>query len=380
MLAGYPSHIFLAGIEKYANLLIDYSISLQEGDELLINGPTASLPLIREMYKLALLRGAFPTVILEDAVIQELFYRHASQKHLERVPPIVEFLYEKYNVHVTIYAPEHTRLLAGVDPEKQALRRKVFRHLTEKFLREAAEGKKRWTLAPFPTLAMAQEANMSPIEFEEFVYRALKLDEPDPVQAWRRQASLQKRVVDLLEKADEITIVAPGASLTVKVSGRKWISDEGKENMPGGEVFTGPHEDGVDGCVRFDFPSVYSGRFVDGAKLCFRNGEVVEYDATVGRDFLAKMLNVDDGARRVGEFAFGLNYSISRQTNILLFDEKIGGTMHIAIGQGYPETGSKNSSSIHWDMIKDLRSPEAKVYVDGDLVYEAGKFRIWNED
>ena len=174
--------------------------------------------------------------------------------------------------------------------------------------------------------------------------------------------------------------MGPGIDFTIKVGGRKWISDDGHENMPGGEVFTGPVEDSAEGCVRFDYPAVFMGRPVEGVKLCFRNGVVVEYDAVRGRDLLEKLLATDEGAKRLGELAFGLNYDIKRATKNILFDEKIGGTIHMALGQSYPETGGKNTSAIHWDIVKDMKSREAKVYADGELVYEAGYFKTWSQD
>ncbi len=371
------STIFPAYNEKYARLLVEYSVGVKKGDRVVIRSWLEALPLARLVYREVLRRGGHPALLIIDDVTSEIFYREASDEQLEFVDEITKAVYTSYDVLITLYAPSHTKNLAGLPAEKQAKRSKALEPYFNRFLQEAAEGKKRWTLAAYPTLAMAQEAGMRPIEFEEFVARAVKVTEDDPVAAWRKQAEHQERVIrEILSKADELVFKGPGIDLTVKVGGRRWISDDGHENMPGGEVFTGPVEDGVEGCVRFDFPSVYRGVEVEGVKLCFRKGVVVEYDAVKGKDFLEKMLNVDEGAKRLGELAFGLNYGIDRATKEILFDEKIGGTIHMALGSGYPETGSKNRSAIHWDMIKDMRSEEARVYADGELVYKAGKFLL----
>ena len=376
----YPSPRFMAAVPRLARLLSEYSVGIREGDKVVIRGSVESLPLVRELYREALERGAYPYVSLQDSVLTEIFYSYASEKQLSYISPITRILYEEYDVHVSILSSGHTRVLSGIPPEKPAIARKARGPLLQKFLQEAAEGKKRWTIAPYPTLALAQEAGMRPLEYEDFVYHALKLHVDDPVEAWRVQSEKQKKLIEtLLSKADEIRLVheETGTDLLVKVGGRTWVSDDGHENMPGGEVFTGPVEDATEGCIRFNMPQIYMGVEVEGVKLCFRNGRVVEYDAIRGRDFLEKMLGLDDGAKILGEYAFGLNYDITRQTKEILFDEKIGGTIHMALGNGYPETGSKNQSALHWDMIIDMRSPKAKVYIDGDLVYENGKFHAW---
>lgn len=375
---GYPGPLFISGLGKYARLLVEYSARVSKGDEVLIRGGLPAVPLLKELLRRVLALGAHPTVDLSDDTFAEIFYRYASREQLEHVSPAVRVAYEEYDVLISVLSPSHTKALASVDPEKQAVRSRALRPLRDRFFEEAAAGRKRWSLAPYPTLAMAQEAGMTPEEFEEFVYRALKLHADDPIAAWSRQAAAQQALIDgLLSKADELRFVGPGIDLTVKVAGRRWVNDDGRHNLPGGEVFTGPLEDTAEGCVRFDFPSVYRGVEVEGVKLCFRRGEVVEYDAAKGRDMLARMLAVDEGARRVGELAFGLNYDVTRATREILFDEKIGGTVHIAIGSGYPETGSVNRSAIHWDFVKDMRSRDAKVYVDGELAYEAGRFLGW---
>ena len=374
----YPSPGFMAALPKYANLIVDYSIGVKEDMEVLISAELTAAPLVREVYREVLRRNAYPTPLYRDDLLSEIFYLEANEKQLEHVTPVLETVYEKYDASISILSSIHTKPLIGIDPKKMATARRAIAPLFQKFLEQAARGERKWTVAPYPTLALAQEASMRPLEFEEFVYRAVKLHTPDPVKAWKEQAEKQERVIsEILSRAGELKFEGPGIDLTVNVAGRTWISDDGHENMPGGEVFTGPHEDGVDGCVEFDMPQVYSGVEVEGVKLCFKNGVLVEYTASKGRDFLEKMVNLDEGAKRLGELAFGLNYDVDRQTKEILFDEKIGGTIHMALGNGYPETGSVNRSALHWDMIKSMW--KGRVYADGDLVYENGYFINWNQ-
>ncbi len=374
----YPSSKFAMSLPKLARLVTEYSAPVEKGDKVLISSSIEAIPLVREIYREALQKEAFPSIVLRDPLITEIHYTYANQEQLEYITPITRVAYEEYNVHISILSSNHTRILTGIPPTKIALAQKSIGPLVQKFLKEASEGKRKWTLLPYPTLAYAQEANMRPLEYEEFVYKALKLHDENPVEAWKIQSLKQQTVIEeILGGADEIRIIAPGTDLLVKVSGRLWVNDDGHENMPGGEVFTGPVEDATEGCIKFNMPQVYMGVEVDGVKLCFSKGKVKEYDAVKGKDFLAKMLDLDEGSRILGEFAFGLNYDITRQTKEILFDEKIGGTIHMALGNGYPETGSKNRSSLHWDLIIDMRNKESKVYVDGELVYENGKFKIW---
>ncbi len=377
---GYPSPWFHSLLPKYARLITEYSTRVGEGDEVLVSGTTEVLPLLREIYRWVLRLGGYPAIYIRDPLATEVFYLEASEDQLQHVTPLLRTMYEDYNVHITILGNAHTRSLTGIPGDKIALAQKSMQPLIKKYLEEAAMGEKRWTVAPYPTLADSQEADMRPFEYEEFVARATKIVYDDPIGEWVKQGEKQERIiVEVLGKADEIRVVNRDTDLLVKVSGRRWINDDGHENMPGGEVFTGPIEDATEGCITFNMPQVFQGRLIEGVRLCFKNGRVVDYKALRGEDLLARLLTIDEGASRLGEFAFGLNYDITRQTKEILFDEKIGGTIHIALGSGYPETGSLNQSAIHWDLILDMRLPEARVYVDGDLVYENGRFHAWED-
>ena len=364
--------IFGSFVSRLADLLAEYSTSIGGGDEVLFTSTYEAVPLAAEAVRAIVQRGGYPIVILSDEVISEFFYRYAPKEVLEYVPKVQKFIAENIDVQISALSSTHTKYLASISPEKLRLASAARRELTEIFMRRSAEGSLQWVVTAYPTKALAQEAGMSFFDYAEFVFKALKVDRENPVEEWRRQANMQNKIARFLEKVSELRFVGPEMDITFRVEGRKWINDDGKHNMPGGEVFTAPLEDGVEGFIKFTYPAVWRGREVEGVRLKFKGGVVVEAAAEKGEDFLKKMLEVDEGAKRVGELAFGLNYSISRFTKNVLFDEKIGGTMHMALGAAYPECGGKNVSSIHWDMVRDLRG--AKVYADGDVVYEDGKF------
>ena len=369
------STLILQALPRMAELLVRYSLGLKPREDVIITTTVESVELAKAIAFEAIKVGAMPHIRLSLEEVEEFFYKNASKELLEHVSPIDEYVMERAHALVSIIAPRHMKHLQRIDPSKLALRASATRRLIEIFMRRDGEGSLKWVITAYPTPAMAQEAGMSPLEMEEFVYRALKLHEKDPIDAWRRQARGQEKVRELLSKASELRVVGAGTDVTFRVEGRTWINDDGRKNMPGGEVFTAPHEDGVDGVIYYEFPLVWRGVELRGVRLKFRRGEVVEANALEGGEALKKLLNVDDGARRLGELAFGLNYEITRHTKIVLFDEKIGGTMHTALGAAYPITGGKNTSSIHVDIVKDLRR-EGRVYADGDLVFENGRFLV----
>jgi aminopeptidase len=229
-------------------------------------------------------------------------------------------------------------------------------------------------LTQYPTNASAQEAGMSLAAYADFVFAACFVDQPDPIAAWKRLSAEQQRYVDFLNKVKTLRVEGPGTDLALSVEGRRWVNSDGKANFPSGEVFTGPVEDSAEGRITFDVPTLFTGHPVEGIELEFRGGRVVKASAARGNDMLQSALDTDERSRYLGEFAFGLNYGITRPTRNILFDEKIGGSIHTAIGAGYPETGSTNRSGIHWDMIKDMK--QGRVYADGKLVYENARFTV----
>ncbi|GAB6148595.1 aminopeptidase [Stetteria hydrogenophila] len=363
----------MRGVDRFARLLVDYCVSVGKGDEVLVSAGLEAIDLVREVYRAVVERGGYPRFELRDEVLQEAFYRYAPEELLDYVSDIDVYVMERINALIGVNSARHAKPLIGVDPERLKRRSRAARRLTEIFMRRDADGSLRWVSTAYPTPALAQEAGMGPLEFEDFVYRALKLHEPDPVEAWVRQAERLRRIAGFLSRVSELRVVGRDTDLLVGVAGRKWIVDDGRKNMPGGEVFTGPLEDYTEGRIYFEYPSVWRGFEVEGVRLVFRRGEVVEATAARGGEFLRKVLETDEGARRLGEAAFGLNYDITRPVKMILFDEKIGGTMHFALGASYPATGGRNQSSIHWDLVKELRR-DGRVYADGDLVFENGRF------
>ncbi len=361
-------------VSKLADLVVRYSTEVRKGDFTVITGSYAALPLIKELVRAILENGGNPSVYFLEEEVEEIFYKYAKDEQLEFVSPLSRLMIEKADVRISVLSSTHTKHLSTVDPEKIRKRMAARRELTEIFMKRDAEGSLRWNVIPYPTKALAQEAEMSLVDYEDFVYKSCMVDREDPVEAWCEQARRQEEIVKLLSMVSEIRVVGEKTDLTIRVDGRKWINDDGKKNMPGGEVFTGPVEDSAEGVIYFEYPAIWRGIVVEGIQLKFEKGVVVEAKALRKEEYLKKILETDEGARRIGEFAFGLNYNINRFTRNILFDEKIGGTIHIAVGAGYPITGSHNKSSIHWDMIKDMRKGE--VYADGELVYRNGRFLI----
>ncbi|BAA81092.2 aminopeptidase [Aeropyrum pernix K1] len=364
---------FVSKTGEAARLIVDYCISASRGDDVAVSFGLPAIDFARAVALEVLSRGAYPLLNLRDEYVAEAMYRLAPEELLDYISPIDMYMLEKVDASISIISPLHTKPLATADPGKVARRSRASRPLTELFMKRDGEGSLRWTVTAYPAPSLAQEAGMGLLEFEDFVVRALKLHEDDPVAAWKRQAEWQEKVAALLSKASELRVVSSGTDITFRVEGRIWINDDGKKNMPGGEVFTAPHEDGVEGVVTFDFPAVWRGLEVEGVRLEFRGGQVVKASASKGEEHLRRILETDEGAKRLGELAFGLNYDIQRHIKNILFDEKIGGTMHMALGAAYPSTGGRNQSAIHWDMVKDLRR-ESRVYADGDLIFENGRF------
>jgi aminopeptidase len=274
-----------------------------------------------------------------------------------------------------IWTDANTKQLTNADPAKQSRRAVARRPLFERLLERAAKKELRWSGTIHPTQAFAQDAEMSLREFEDFVYKASLVHEPDPISAWKKVSKEQQRVTDWLNKARQIHVVGSDTDLKLEVIGRNWINCDGHENFPDGEIFTGPIEESMNGHIRYTYPACLHGREVEDVQLQFKDGKVVKAAAAKNEQFLLKMLETDEGARYVGEFAFGTNPGIQRFTKNTLFDEKIGGTIHIAIGTGYPESGSKNKSAIHWDMVCDLRKG-GEVRVDGTLFLKDGEILI----
>ena len=362
-------------IEKFARILVDYSTRVQPGDRVAVTTSTAAEPVAQALFALILDRGAYPHILMEFAEQEEILFAHGSDEQLEYVPLFHKMAFEELDVLIKVKAEPHTRYLSGIDPARQAHRQKSLSHLLNAQIRRGAANELRWMSTIFPTRAYAMEAEMGFEEYQDFFYRACHADgnTPDPVAYWQNVDRIQRRFVERIEGHDKVEIQGPNADLTLSVKGRKFLNASGQHNMPDGEIYTGPVEDSANGWVRYTYPAVYLGRVVEGVELTFQEGRVVKATAEKNQDYLLEMLNTDPGARYLGEFAIGTNYEIDRSTRSILFDEKIGGSFHTAVGTGYPETGSHNQSLIHWDMICDMRQ-DSEIRADGEVIYRNGQF------
>jgi aminopeptidase len=364
-------------VVNLARVLTEYSVGVRPGDQVVIMGTSAGAPLIREVYRQVLLRGGHPFLMVEVPGIQPIFFQTANEEQLRFVSPVNKLITETFDVRIRIESGSNTRELTHADPARQAIHNEATGPLLQTRLDRSARGEMRWVTCLFPTDAGAQDAEMSLEEYEDFVYGACLLNDPDPVASWRRVRERQQTLMDWLQDKKEIRVIGPDTDLRVGVAGRTWINCFGDNNMPDGEVFTGPVETEVNGTIRFSYPAIDEGREVEDVRLWFENGVVVKESAAKNQAYLTKMLDTDAGSRRVGEFAFGTNFSIQQFVRNTLFDEKIGGTIHLAVGLGIPESGSTNRSAIHWDMVCDLRQG-GEITVDGQLFAKDGKYVAWD--
>jgi aminopeptidase len=361
--------------EALAQILVRYSTRVGKGDVCVIQSTTPAEPLVQAVYEEVLRAGGLAVMQLTTEAAQASFFELAGDEQLDWIPPTAEWAAEHADVRIAVMAEANTRALSQADPKKQARAQKARKPLMETSMRRAAAGEHRWALTLFPTHAYASEAGMSLGDYEDFYYRACLVDDGDPLTAWQRQSDEVKRLAEWIDGKEEIRITAPGTDVKLNVSGRTWIPCVGEHNMPDGEFFTGPVEDSADGEIAFSFPATYSGREVAGVRFRFEAGSVVDASAERGEELLHEMLDTDEGARRLGELGIGTNYGIATGTKEILLDEKIGGTVHMAIGMSYPESGGTNSSAVHWDMVCDLRRG-GSIVVDGTELQRDGRFVI----
>jgi len=361
-------------LEKLAQVLVSYSTGVKAGDLVRIAGPPVARPLVVALYRAVIQAGGHPVVTMAPDECAEIRLQDASEEQLRFEDPIDLHMVEQIDVSIGIWGQDNTKALSGTDPKRQSLVSQARKRYLNRFLERAATKELRWVGTQFPCQAAAQDAQMSLAAYERFVFAAGLLGRDDPARAWAEISQRQQKLVDYLQAIEEIRFCTPqGTDLVLGVAGRRWINCDGHENFPDGEVFTGPVEDATQGVVCYSFPAVYGGREVDGIRLEFRDGHVVDASASKGEDFLLTMLDQDPGARILGEIALGTNYSIQQYTKNTLFDEKIGGTFHAAVGTAYPETGGRNESGLHWDMVCDLHSG-GQVFADGRLISENGRF------
>ena len=362
-------------VEKLAEVLVSYSTNVQPGDKVLIQGDALAASLIKAVYAKVLQAGGHPLTMISLPGMEDLFFRYGSEAQIAHVPEPIKVSIETYDVRIGLFADANTKELSGVDPAKMVLRSQSMKGLMKTFMERAATGELRWVLTQFPTDAYAQDAEMSLSDYEDFVYGACLPEPDDPVGYWQRFSAWQQKIVDWLKGKQQVHVVGPETDLHLSIADRIFINSDGRNNMPSGEVFTGPVEDSVEGHVCFSYPAIFQGREVTGVRLWFEQGKVVKATADKNEEFLLQTLDTDEGARYVGEFAIGTNKGITKFTHQILYDEKISGSFHMAVGAGYPETGSKNESAIHWDMICDIRDG-GEIWVDDELLYKNGEFVV----
>jgi aminopeptidase len=360
-------------VDRLADLIVDYSLELDEGQVVRLDGFEVAAPFVLALYRAALAAGAHPYTRLSFSGLLEILLEHGSGEQVDYISPLQWNEIEQLDALVTIWSEANTRSLSRVDPARHARLIGSHRKLSNRRWERISKGEMRWCGTLFPTHAHAQEAEMSLTDYEDFVFASCHVHEEDAAAHWRTTAiELEARARELAS-VRELRIVGPDTDLRLGVEARSWLAADGHYNLPDGEVFTSPVETETEGEIRYTFPAIYHGREVEDVRLRFEEGRVVAAEAAHGGDYLDSLLDMDDGARTLGEVAFGLNYEIDRFTRNILFDEKIGGTMHLALGSGFPQTGGQNISGLHWDMICDLRD-EGEVYADGELVWKDGRF------
>lgn len=359
-------------LEKYAKLLTHYCLDLKKGEKLYIKSTTLAEPLIREVYREAIKLGCHVTLDLTFRAQGKIFLDNANDEQLAFVEPADKLLMETCDAYLFIRAPFNLKEGKNIDPEKRKKRSEAAKAVNQIYFDRLSEGSMKRSLCQYPTQANAQEADMSLEEYEHFVFNACKLYGDDPIRAWLEVREGQQKIVDFLNQKSDIRYVNKGSDIKFSVKGRTWINSDGMNNMPSGEVFSAPVEDSVNGYVTFDYPSIYLGQEAQGIRLKVEAGKVVEWSAVRGQELLDQVFAIE-GANYFGEVAIGTNYSIQQATKNILFDEKIGGSIHMAVGQSYGQCGGKNKSSVHWDMISDMRDG-GQIYADGELIYENGKF------
>ena len=362
-------------ITNLAQILVGYSTKVGDGDTCVIEGPSSAEPLVAAVYEEVLAAGGHPIVTMSFEEQAAAYYGGASDAQLEWISPPAKWAAEKSDCRIAIGGDTNTRQLSQVDPERQTKRQAATRELMELTMRRAAEGTHRWVYTLFPTNAYASDAEMSLGEFSDFYFGACLATDGDPLGAWKRASEECHRLADWIEGRKEVQITAEGTDIRLGIEGRKFIPCDGEHNMPDGEFFTGPVEDSVEGVVSFHLPAVIGGREVTGVRFKFEAGKIVDASAERGEEYLINLIDTDEGSRRLGELGIGTNYGIDRGTKDVLLDEKIGGTVHMAVGTSYPESGGENESAVHTDLVCDLRQG-GRIEVDGELLQENGKFVV----
>ncbi len=359
-------------LRKYADLLVRYCLEIEENDRLYIRSTTLAEPLVREVFRSAIKAGAFVVPDLSFREQDKILIQEGNSSQLDFVAPHYKAAITTYDAYLYISAPFNLREVAEVNSEKANKRKTAFEDINQVYSKRTATRSLKRNLCQYPTLANAQEAGMSYEDYEYFIYQACKLFDEDPVQSWQKIGSEQQQIVDFLNQRASFRFLGDGTDLTFSTKGRIWINSDGKTNMPSGEVYTSPVDSSVNGTIYFSLPAIHAGMEVEGVRLWVKDGQIQKWNASKGKHVLDAVFKIK-GARYFGEAAIGTNYNISRFTKNILFDEKIGGTVHMAIGQSYLQTGGQNTSPIHWDLITEMKNG-GTVFADGQKIYENGKF------
>jgi len=360
-----------ARVAKLASVLVNYSLDLKPGQSFWLRTTPHAEELNLAVYEKAIKPGANVFVDQRIPGSDEIRYRFASDAQLDYVSPVSKLVIETFDASLYIDANHNSRSLSGIDGARIARSRKAGAELFKTSMDRTAVGDYRWCITVYPTHAMAQDADMNLADYAEFVYGAGMLNEDDPVAFWRREGEKQEKLIKWLKGRDQVVLKGSNIDIKLSIKGRTFEESDGKYNFPDGEIFTSPVEHSVNGWVRFKYPAIYGGQEVTDIELWFEGGRVTKEKAAKNQELLTSLLNTDAGARTLGEWGIGTNYGIRRFTKNMLFDEKMGGTIHMAVGAGFPETGGKNESGLHWDMLCDMA--ESEIRVDGDLFYKDGK-------
>jgi len=350
---------------KLAQLAVRYSIKAKPGENIMISGGKESIPFLVELYKEIILQKAFPIVKFSLPDTSHFYYEKATKKQLEKFPDLTFDSVKKCQAYIGINTEENTRDLSSTDPKKISIRQKVTRPISD-YIVNRKDKIRRVTIA-FPCLAHAQEAEKSLTEWENFVFSSCLID-------WEKFGKKLEKINKKFEKGKSVHLLGKNVDLKFSIKGKNSIADKGEENMPGGEIFMAPVRESLNGWIKFDFPAIEAGKEVQDIELKFKNGKVIESKASKNQDFLKAMINTDKNSCYVGEFGIGMNPKITKFSKNLLFDEKISGTIHLALGMAYKDNGGGNDSAIHWDIVKDMR--KAKIILDGKVVQKNGKWKI----
>lgn len=365
--------------EKLAKIVVDYSLEIEKGHTVFISGPALATDLYQALNKVILEAGAHPFFLAQIEGMQEIFLKYASDEQLQYVNKVIKMAFKEFDRLIQVSADYNTKKMSTVDPKKLSIIMSApeRRELNKILEQRVSSGECEWVIIPYPCNALAQEANMDLYSYAEFVNKSLFLDRENPIEEWKKMHKDQEEIVKFLNKVEKIQVIGEDTDLTLLVKGRTWVNSSGQDNLPDGEVFTSPIENSAEGHIRFTYPGIHMGKEIENIYLEFKEGKVVKATAKKGEELLQELLKVEN-ANMIGEFAVGTNYGITKFTKNMLFDEKIGGSLHCALGLGFEECGGTNVSAVHWDILKDMKAPGSKIIADGKLIYEEGKWKIEN--